>query len=157
VSVQAQILNLINDIKREMALAVLFITHDLAVVRRFADRVAVMHAGRIVETAPPKDLFARPIHPYTKSLLSAAPKPMRSGQRVERVRMVGGPVSPRDTPEGCIFAKRCPSFVSEICSVSDPNLAAREPGHDVACHRADVLMLEGSTQPVQALKTQGEP
>jgi oligopeptide transport system ATP-binding protein len=140
VSVQAQILNLINDIKREMSLGVLFITHDLGVVRRFADRVAVMHAGRIVELAAPRELFSRPLHPYTQSLLSAAPEPLRdNGPRIERVRLVGGPVSPRDTPRGCLFASRCPSFLEGICSTSDPALLPKASGHDVACHRVDGL------------------
>jgi oligopeptide/dipeptide ABC transporter ATP-binding protein len=155
VSVQAQILNLINDIKREMSLGVLFITHDLGVVRRFADRVAVMHAGRIVESAPPRDLFARPLHPYTQSLLSAAPEPSQArGTRIERVRLVGGPVSPLDAPTGCIFASRCPRFLEGVCSADDPALLPKEPGHDVACHRVDDLASR-SPQPPIALATGG--
>jgi oligopeptide/dipeptide ABC transporter ATP-binding protein len=138
VSVQAQILNLINDIKREMSLAVLFITHDLGVVRRFADRVAVMHAGRIVETAPPRQLFAQPLHPYTRSLLSAAPRLAAAGKHAARVRMVGEPVSPLESPRGCIFATRCYRFVEEVCSASDPPLVARGNNHEVACFRAEV-------------------
>jgi oligopeptide/dipeptide ABC transporter ATP-binding protein len=155
VSVQAQILNLINDIKRGMSLGVLFITHDLGVVRRFADCVAVMHAGRIVELAPPRDLFARPLHPYTQSLLSAAPEPSKgSGPRIQRVRLVGGPVSPLDTPKGCIFASRCPHFLENICGASDPALLPQAPGHDVACHRADDLAAQ-APQPTPARATGG--
>ncbi|MBS7696797.1 MAG: ATP-binding cassette domain-containing protein [Chelatococcus sp.] len=136
VSVQAQILNLLGNLKRSYELAYLFITHDLGVVRRFADRIAVMHAGRIIEVAPADVLFARPLHPYTRALLSAAPHPNRDRPAPQRIVLRGEPVSPLTDPPGCLFAGRCLHFRPGLCEASDPALAAHGTGHQVACHRA---------------------
>ncbi|CAH1658853.1 MULTISPECIES: oligopeptide/dipeptide ABC transporter ATP-binding protein [unclassified Chelatococcus] len=136
VSVQAQILNLLGSLKRSYKLAYLFITHDLGVVRRFADRIAVMHAGRIIEVAPADVLFARPLHPYTRALLSAAPHPSRDRPAPQRIVLRGEPVSPLTEPPGCLFAGRCLHFRPGLCGRSDPALAAQGAGHQVACHRA---------------------
>jgi len=137
VSIQAQILNLLGDLRREFALTYLFIAHDLAVVERFCERVAVMYLGRIVEIADAADLFTRPRHPYTMALLAAAPQPDPARRR-HRVVLGGEPPSPFDPPPGCPFHPRCPFATMECHSVpplleSRPGLAA---GHAVACHRA---------------------
>ncbi|CAH1655186.1 ABC transporter ATP-binding protein [Chelatococcus asaccharovorans] len=136
VSVQAQILNLLGSLKRSYKLAYLFITHDLGVVRRFADRIAVMHAGRIIEVAPANLLFAGPLHPYTRALLSAAPHPSRDRPAPARILLPGEPVSALAEPAGCLFAKRCLHFRPGLCEKSDPPLVTQGANHQVACHRA---------------------
>ena len=150
VSVQAQILNLLGELKRSYGLAYLFITHDLGVVRRFADRIAVMHAGRIVEMARVEDLFGNTLHPYTRALLSAVPHPDRSRPAPRRIPLRGEPVSPLATPGGCLFSGRCAYFRPGICDRSDPPLVQHSTGHQVACHRAD------AGRPVWADSTPGE-
>jgi oligopeptide/dipeptide ABC transporter ATP-binding protein len=132
VSVQAQILNLLVDLRRDLGLAYLFITHDLGVVRRFADRVAVMHAGEIVELAPTRALFARPLHPYSEVLLSAVPR-LDGRQGAPRLRLRGAPPSPLATPPGCLFAGRC-AHARAICHTTPPPLAAHPGGRLAACH-----------------------
>lgn len=137
VSVQAQILNLLGELKRTYRLAYLFITHDLGVVRRFADRIAVMHAGRIVEMATVDALLNNTLHPYTRALLSSVPHPDRSRPAPVRIPLRGDAVSPLSTPKGCLFAGRCEYFRAGICDQSDPPLIQHAAGHGVACHRAD--------------------
>ena len=133
VSVQAQILNLLLDLKREGRLAMLFISHDLAVVERIADRIAVMYAGRIVESAPTDRLISRPLHPYTQALLSAVPS-VDPALRRERLRLRDDLKSPRHHA-GCPLAGRCP-IVQDVCRKEMPPLEEVTVGHAVACHLA---------------------
>jgi oligopeptide/dipeptide ABC transporter ATP-binding protein len=132
VSIRSQVLNLLRDLQRRLGLAYIFISHDLAVVKHIADRVAVMYLGRIVETAPTDELFAQPRHPYTQALLSAIPVP-RPRARRERTILPGDVPSPINPPPGCHLHQRCP-YAIERCRVERP--ALREVGdHATACHR----------------------
>ncbi len=135
VSVQASVLNLIADLQRDMGFSCLFITHDLSVVEFLADRIAVMYLGQIVETGPTKKIFARPQHPYTQALLSAAPEPDPVRQRQRHRVVLGGEVpSPLDPPSGCRFHTRCPVAI-DTCRTDVPVLAAvRDEAQPVACH-----------------------
>ncbi|SDZ90081.1 ABC transporter ATP-binding protein [Rubrimonas cliftonensis] len=133
VSVQAQIVNLLQDLQAEIGAAYLFISHDLAVVRHIAARVAVMYLGRIVETAPTAEIFARPRHPYTRLLLEAAPR-LRPGAR-SRTVVEGDPPSAMAPPPGCAFHPRCP-MAEARCRIERPQLG-RVGGADVACHFAE--------------------
>jgi peptide/nickel transport system ATP-binding protein/oligopeptide transport system ATP-binding protein len=132
ISVQAQILNLLMQLKSDLGLSLLFVTHDLGVVNRIADRVAVMHAGRIVEMSPPETFFREPAHPYSKALVSAVPRP--SGPR-NRIRLVGDPPSPLSEPRGCLFAGRC-AGATDLCRSDDPVLRFTNPLQQAACHFA---------------------
>jgi oligopeptide/dipeptide ABC transporter ATP-binding protein len=132
VSIQAQIVNLLQDLQKQRDLAYLFIAHDLAVVRHIADRVAVMYLGRIVELAPTDALFEAPRHPYTRALLSAVPVPDPS-VRHERIALTGEPPSPVAIPSGCRFHTRCP-HAQDICRREDPVLIDDGAGHAAACH-----------------------
>ena len=132
VSVRAQVLNLLHDLQRRLGLAYVFISHDLAVVKHIADRVAVMYLGRIVEEAPANALFVGPRHPYTRALLSAIPVPRPSARR-ERVILQGDVPSPIDPPPGCHLHLRCP-YVIERCRTERPPLVA-DGLHATACHR----------------------
>ncbi|HUD72653.1 MAG TPA: oligopeptide/dipeptide ABC transporter ATP-binding protein [Dongiaceae bacterium] len=134
VSVQAQVINLMIDLQEEYGCAYLFIAHDLALVERFADRVAVMYLGRIVESAPAADLFRNPLHPYTRALLQAIPVPDPERVR-ERAALAGDPPSPAEPPPGCRFHPRCPVAVDR-CRREDPVLRESAPGHRAACHLA---------------------
>ena len=139
VSVQAQVVNLLGDLQQRLGLSYLFIAHDLAVVKHVATRIAVMYLGRIVETASRDALFERPLHPYTRALLSAIPRPDPS-QKLAR-QVPGGDVpSPLNPPPGCHFHTRCP-FVVDRCRIEAPPLRDVAPGHLSACHRADELPL----------------
>jgi len=132
-SIQAQILNLLVEMKRDFDLSYLFISHDLSVIRYFADRVLVMYLGRIVESASVADLWARPLHPYTRALIAAIPDPARRRQAAP----IGGDIaSPQDMPAGCRFHPRCP-YATDVCRTVDPALEPHGQGHEVACHHAD--------------------
>ena len=139
VSVQAQIINLLEDLQDELGLAYLFVAHDLGVVRQVSDRVAVMYLGKIVETADAQALYSRQIHPYSHALLSAVPIPdPRLNAARERLVLEGDPPSPIDPPPGCHFHTRCP-FATDICSEEEPLLVEHDPGHVAACHHPQNL------------------
>lgn len=132
VSIQAQILNLMMDLQDEMKLAYMFITHDLSVVRHISNDIMVMYLGKVVETAPTKELFENPVHPYTNALLSAVPKAdIHHVRNQESIR--GEVTSPIDPPAGCRFTPRC-KFATEVCRQQDPKRREIAPGHFVACH-----------------------
>jgi peptide/nickel transport system ATP-binding protein len=136
VSVKAQIINLLQDLQTELGLALLFISHDLAIVEHMTHRVAVMYLGKIVEVAPKRELFAAPKHPYTEALLSAVPVPMPGAQR-ERVILKGDVPSPINPPKGCRFHTRCP-YAFDRCRVEEPPLRQTQAGHWAACHLHDL-------------------
>lgn len=135
VSIQAQVINLLDDLKHQFDLTMLFIAHDLAVVEHICDRVIVMYLGRIMEVAPSRQLYTAPVHPYTKALLSAVPIP-EPGRRRERVLLKGDIPSPIDPPSGCVFRTRCPRAISDCANVIPP-LNAVAAGHYVACINPD--------------------
>jgi oligopeptide transport system ATP-binding protein len=134
VSIQSQVVNLMQDLQEKLGIAYLFVAHDLAVVHHIADRVAVMYLGVIVETAPKHALFSAPHHPYTQSLLSAAPEPDPAARRA-RIILEGDVPSPLAVPPGCRFHTRCP-IAQEVCRREVPPLRAVAPGHEAACHFA---------------------
>lgn len=133
VSIQAQILNLLQELKEKMGLTFIFITHDLSVVNHFADEIAVMYLGQLIEKAPTEELFDHPIHPYTRALLSAIPIPEVGIERPERILLKGEISSPIDPPDECRFAKRC-IYTCDQCHKACPGLVEVSPGHFVACH-----------------------
>jgi len=134
VNIQAQIINLMVDLQERLGLTYLFIAHDLAVVRHVCDRIAVLYLGKIMEVGPAAALFSRPLHPYTRTLISAAPVP---DPRVERTRrhvpMKGEPPSALNPPSGCRFRTRCP-IAEQRCAREEPPLLEAAPGQRVACH-----------------------
>jgi oligopeptide/dipeptide ABC transporter ATP-binding protein len=136
VSMQASILNLLRSLQKELGLTLLFVAHDLAVVRHLCDRVAVMYLGRIIEVAATAEIFGDPRHPYTQGLLRAIPR-LAPGSRHRGVAIAGDPPSPLRVPSGCRFHSRCP-IAAEICTTSDPALlpSAEGSGHESACHFA---------------------
>jgi len=136
VSVKAQIVNLLQDLQKKLGLALLFISHDLAIVEHMTHRVAVMYLGKIVEVAPRRSLFAAPKHPYTQALLSAVPVPMPGAAR-QRIVLQGDVPSPINPPSGCRFHTRCP-YVFDRCRVDEPVLKATSPAHTAACHLHDL-------------------
>ncbi len=143
VSVQAQTLNLLQELQQEFGLTYLFIAHDLSVVEHISDRVAVMYVGRIVELAPTEALFARPLHPYTEALLSAVPipDPRLRGKR-PRIRLTGEVADPANPPTGCAFHPRC-RFADERCRTEIPAMREILPGRQAACHHSEHLNLAG--------------
>jgi dipeptide transport system ATP-binding protein len=136
VSVQAQVLNLMMDLQEEMNVAYVFISHDLSVVRHIADDVMVMYLGRVAEKGPTDEIFAKPLHPYTRALLASAPK-IDPTQRVKAEPLTGELPSPINPPSGCAFHKRCP-FATEECAKVRPELRNFE-GREVACHRVEEI------------------
>lgn len=133
VSIQAQILNLLQDLKEKMDLTFIFITHDLSVVNHFADEIAVMYLGQLVEKAPTEELFEHPVHPYTQALLSAIPIPEVGIERPKRILLRGEIASPIDPAPECRFARRC-SHCCDRCHEGCPELMEIRPGHFVACY-----------------------
>ena len=133
VSVQAQILNLLNDIQAERGLAYLFISHNIGVIRHSCDRVAVMYLGQIAELGTVDQVFSAPFHPYTESLLSAVPE-ANPRRRPDRILLEGSVPSPIDPPSGCPFQTRCPKKIGDVCEREDPDLEAMGDGHQISCH-----------------------
>ncbi|MDI9589386.1 MAG: ABC transporter ATP-binding protein, partial [Acidobacteriota bacterium] len=141
VSIQAQILNLLKDLRQELGVTYLFVAHDLSVVEYICDRVAVMYVGKIVELADTEELYDHPLHPYTESLLSAVPRP-DPRDRVSRIPMVGEVPSAARPPSGCYLHPRC-QYAQEICKTESPVFRELKPNHYVRCHRAEELQLRG--------------
>jgi oligopeptide/dipeptide ABC transporter ATP-binding protein len=134
VSVQAQIINLLDDLQDDFKLTYLFVAHDLSVVRHVSDRIAVMYLGKLMEVSPAEELYTKPIHPYTSALLSAIPIPdPRENRRRERIVVGGEPPNPINPPSGCVFHPRCPR-ATDICRQVEPPLARYPNGHLAACH-----------------------
>ena len=140
VSIQAQILNLLDELQKKFELTYLFIAHDLAVVKHISNRVAVMYLGEIVEEAETEEIFARPLHPYTQALLASIPTPIPRARR-ERQKLEGDAPTPINPPEGCRFHTRCPIAIEE-CKRDRPPLVEISSSHYVACIRTDVSELK---------------
>lgn len=138
VSIQAQVVNLLDDLQDELGLTYVIIAHDLSVIRHVSDRIAVMYLGKIVELADRKSLYSAPMHPYTKALMSAVPvpDPRRRGAKSERILLKGDVPSPISPPSGCRFHTRCWK-ATEVCKTQDPPLLALRTGHQVACHHPE--------------------
>lgn len=141
VSVQAQVVNLLRDLQKDMNLTYIFISHDLSVVEHISDRVGVMYLGRMVEYAKTEEVFSKPFHPYTEALLSAVP--IADPEVVnERIALEGEIPNPANPPSGCFFHTRC-RYCTDKCKKDAPEFFEKEPGHFVACHRANEMTLQG--------------
>ena len=140
VSIQAQILNMLVELQKELGLSLLFISHDIGVVRFISDRIGVMYLGTLVEVAESNELYTNPMHPYTKALLSAIPivDPLKAREH-KRIQLKGELPSPMNIPEGCRFVTRCP-YATEACKNGVPKLQEISKGHSVACHRAKEIL-----------------
>ncbi len=141
VSIQAQTLNLLQDLQQDFGLTYLFISHDLSVVEHISDRVAVMYVGKLVENARTNELYGNPLHPYTEALLSAVPRP-DPRRRSEPLVLEGDVADPANPPSGCYFHPRC-KYCIDICKTEPPHLREVSPDHFVSCHRAEELSLSG--------------
>jgi oligopeptide/dipeptide ABC transporter ATP-binding protein len=141
VSVQAQVLNLLQQLQERLGLTLLFIAHDLSVVEHVSDRIAVMYVGKIIEMAETEEMLRHPLHPYTEALISAVP-PADPDIRLHRIILEGEVASPSHPPAGCIFHPRC-RYAEDICSQEEPQLIEVEPDHHVSCHFAAELSLQG--------------
>lgn len=139
VSIQAQIINLMQDLQEERGFSYLFITHDLSVVRHISNNIMVMYLGQALETAPTEELFSNPVHPYTKALLAAIPLPVVHREEIHHELLRGEITSPIDPKPGCRFASRCP-FAADICHKATPSLETIGNGHAVACHRKEEFL-----------------
>ena len=146
VSIQAQVLNLLEDLQEQFGLTYLFIAHDLSVVEHIADRVAVMYVGKLVELAATDEIYYAPKHPYTEALMAAVPKP-DPHRREYPIQLPGDVASPANPPSGCYFHPRC-RYAQEICSQEEPRLQEASPDHWVSCHRSGELHLAGVLDPV---------
>jgi peptide/nickel transport system ATP-binding protein len=146
VSVQAQVLNLLQDLQQEFDLTYLFVAHDLSVVEHISDRVSVMYVGKLAEMADTEELFSHPLHPYTEALMSAVPKPDPRYQ-AERIILEGDVADPANPPSGCYFHPRCRYSIDQ-CVQEEPELLELRPDHYVSCHRAEELDLVGVTETV---------
>ncbi|RIK34797.1 MAG: peptide ABC transporter ATP-binding protein [Chloroflexi bacterium] len=149
VSVQAQVLNLIEDLQEQLHLTYLFIAHNMSVIKHVCDHVGVMYVGKIVEIGETKELFANPLHPYTEALLSAIPKPDPRSKR-SRIILEGDVPNPANPPSGCYFHPRC-RYAKDVCAHETPALREITPGHLAACHFADELQLRGAVEPATRL------
>ena len=139
VSIQAQVINMFDELQEEMGLTYLFIAHDLLVVRHISDRIAVMYLGKMVEMADAKEIYDHPLHPYSKSLMSAVPLPdPKKARENKRIVLTGDIPSPLNAPSGCPFRTRCP-YATEQCAESMPEFKEISAGHFVACHNVDKI------------------
>ena len=158
VSIQAQVVNLLDDLQDEFSLSYIFVAHDLSVVRHVSDRIAVMYLGKVVEVSPAEELYSRPVHPYTEALLTAIPVPDADRNRRRREVVQGDPPSATDPPDGCRFASRCP-YATDLCREVEPPLTEYPGGHLAACHHprnVSVADLAGALRSATSPRSAGE-